>query len=282
MLLTPSHRAALRRRVLWGTFAVVLVAAGGRYAWLMRPAGETLTLNRSHQSALPGGLSTNDDAVNALTPRVNRTLDNIDEALNDAATRDAIRAVQPACARIGDGSGVAINDKGDFLTAAHVARSLGSRALAFLPDGRRFTVRCTAINVGLDCAIMHAEVSEPITFARLAPAPPGKGDAVVCIGNPGEYAPDGKPTGYKAFHVSTGKLRGFQFNRVGDQTLGRAEHDAWTYWGHSGAPLFDPRGRVVAMHNSWDEFTGMRRAVTHEAIERFLTQAGVKFEKAEE
>ncbi len=58
--------------------------------------------------------------------------------------------------------------------------------------------------------------------------------------------------------------------RLGPQALGRAKHDAWTYWGHSGSPLFDARGRIVAMHNSWDPETAMRHAVTHEAIVHFL------------
>lgn len=36
------------------------------------------------------------------------------------------------------------------------------------------------------------------------------------------------------------------------------EHSCWTYWGHSGAPLFDERGRVVGLHCAWDDRTGMR------------------------
>ena len=41
-------------------------------------------------------------------------------------------------------------------------------------------------------------------------------------------------------------------------------HDAWTYWGHSGAPLVSaeagPDGwKLVGVHSSWDEGSGMRR-----------------------
>jgi hypothetical protein len=40
--------------------------------------------------------------------------------------------------------------------------------------------------------------------------------------------------------------------------IGRIRHDCWTYWGHSGAPLFDRTGSIVALHNSWDDSNGCR------------------------
>ena len=61
------------------------------------------------------------------------------------------------------------------------------------------------------------------------------------------------------------------------QALGGVKHDAWTYWGHSGCPLFNARGQIVAMHNSWDSQTKMRHGVTYEAIVHFLREAGVDF-----
>jgi hypothetical protein len=64
---------------------------------------------------------------------------------------------------------------------------------------------------------------------------------------------------------------------LGDQSLGRTKHDAWTYWGHSGSPLFDEHGRIVALHNSWDSTTAMRHAVTQQAIVHFLTREKVPF-----
>jgi hypothetical protein len=94
----------------------------------------------------------------------------------------------------------------------------------------------------------------------------------VCIGQPGSRTPKGEPTDYQPFHVSTGEIRGFLEDRLGDQRLGRTKHDAWTYWGHSGSPLFNEQGEIVAMHNSWDPETALRHAVTFEAIQESLKQ----------
>jgi len=77
--------------------------------------------------------------------------------------------------------------------------------------------------------------------------------------------------------VSAGHIRGFLPDRLGPQSLGRTKHDAWTYWGHSGSPIFDGRGRIIAMHNSWDSKTGMRHAVTWEALVKVLDGAGVHY-----
>ena len=90
------------------------------------------------------------------------------------------------------------------------------------------------------------------------------------VGQPGTRTPGGEPTGYQPFHVSVGQIRGFLDDRNGDQGLGRTKHDAWTYWGHSGSPLFDAQGDIVALHNSWDSETAMRHAVTWEAITAFI------------
>ena len=49
-------------------------------------------------------------------------------------------------------------------------------------------------------------------------------------------------------------------------------HSCWTYWGHSGAPLFDQRGSVCGLHSSWDDKNGARHAqklaTLHSALSR--------------
>jgi hypothetical protein len=201
---------------------------------------------------------------------VNRYLKNVDDEIPEVAVRRAIRRVQPACVRLGAGSGVNVAPQGPVLTAAHVARQLGTRLTAEFPNGRRYTAECIALDKRLDVALCRLVGAPPLPFAKLAVAPPTVGTRVVCIGQPGTRTPAGKPTDYQPFHVSTGEIRGFLDDRLGDQTLGRTKHDAWTYWGHSGSPLFNEQGEIVAMHNSWDNRTAMRHAVTHEALAEFL------------
>lgn len=206
----------------------------------------------------------------------NRFLKNVDDEIADAAVRRAIRRVQPACVRLGGGSGVNVSPRGRVLTAAHVARQLGTRLTAEFPDGRRYTAECVALDKRLDVALCRLVDAPRLPFAELAAAPPTVGTRVVCIGQPGARTPNGKPTDYQPFYVSSGEIRGFLDDRLGDQTLGRTKHDAWTYWGHSGSPLFNEQGEIVAMHNSWDSRTAMRHAVTHEALAEFLKQHGAE------
>lgn len=55
--------------------------------------------------------------------------------------------------------------------------------------------------------------------------------------------------------------------------IGSLKHDAWTYWGHSGAPLLKAvDGTLIGLHSSWDDKTAMRHGVPLIAIKHFLQQ----------
>lgn len=57
--------------------------------------------------------------------------------------------------------------------------------------------------------------------------------------------------------------------------IGALMHDAWTYWGHSGAPLVAKGdGGLVGVHSSWEEGTGMRRGIGGAAVRAFLRECG--------
>ena len=170
----------------------------------------------------------------------------VDSAVTDPQVRAAIKQVQPACVRAGRGSGVNISANGRVLTASHVPSKLGAELSVTFPDGREYAGTCTAIDQRLDLAVLSLATTDKLPFAPLAKAPPETGTKVVCIGQPGSLTPAGKPTGYGAFHVSTGAIRGFLDDPLGNQSLGRTKHDAWTYWGHSGSPLFNEAGQIVA------------------------------------
>ena len=212
-------------------------------------------------------------------PARNAWSSRVDEAIADPTLRRAILSVQPTAVRLSmpgsGGSGVLVDPSGLVLTAAHVPKRRGARLTVELPDGRSFAGTCTAINTTLDLALLRLDVPVGTTLpaAALAPNAPRTGSLVVAIGQPGSYTPDGGATGYQPFHISVGRIRGFRGDRLGPQALGGTKHDAWTYWGHSGCPLYDSEGRLVAMHNSWDSTTAMRHAVTWEAINQFLAGA---------
>ncbi len=200
----------------------------------------------------------------------NAYLAKVDAAVADPAVRAAIRAVQPATVRIGGGSGVNLAARGLILTNAHVAKAVGRTYTVTFPDGARFTGRTTAIDNHLDLALVTLEGARDLPIARIAAAAPTVGTPVVVIGQPGTTTPDGQPTGYQPFHVSTGRIRSLRADPLGPQSLGAVGHDAWTYWGHSGSPLFDHRGYIIALHNSWDSSTAMRHAVPWEALLDFV------------
>ncbi|MCA9268604.1 MAG: trypsin-like peptidase domain-containing protein, partial [Planctomycetales bacterium] len=206
---------------------------------------------------------------------------NIDRAIAQGPIRDAIHAVQPACVRFPNASGCCISPDGVILTAAHVAGKLGRRMIATFPDGSQHMATCTAFSDYLDLAVMKIEGEHGLPYASLAPDAPEVGDWICAIGQPGGHTPTGEPTGYGAFYVSTGQIRGFKTDRLGYQMLGAAKHDAWTYWGHSGCPLFNQYGQICAMHNSWDSTTAMRHGVTYEAILHFLKESKVDFAMSE-
>ncbi|TVY22129.1 hypothetical protein LHYA1_G009177, partial [Lachnellula hyalina] len=99
---------------------------------------------------------------------------------------------------------------------------------------------------------------------------------ILCIGQPGRDDLESKAGGktpYDLVEVSSGVFRGMvagaDVQDNGD--IGTLMHDAWTYWGHSGAPLVrEADGRLLGLHSSWDEETGMRHGVPGAAIREFL------------
>jgi hypothetical protein len=203
--------------------------------------------------------------------RSNPYLRKVNRAIRSLKIRYAIRRVQPATVRIAiGGSGVNLHPDGLILTAGHVPDYVGRKTTIRFPDGRSFQAICTVIDKRLDLALLRVEGAGRLPVAQIAAKAAPVGVFVAVVGQPGTTTPGGEPTGYQPFHVSTGQVRGYLPNPLGRQSLGRMKHDAWTYWGHSGSPLFDRHGFIVGIHNSWDSRTAMRHAVPHQAMRHFL------------
>jgi hypothetical protein len=99
---------------------------------------------------------------------------------------------------------------------------------------------------------------------------------VICIGQPGRddlESKDRRSTTYNLVEISEGCFRGMVKGRDAqdNEDIGTLMHDAWTYWGHSGAPLLrEADGKLVGLHSSWDDRTAMRHGVPGVAIREFL------------
>ena len=142
--------------------------------------------------------------------------------------------------------------------------------------------------------------------AALATTPATIGDPLFCVGNPSSVDLESITAGSIEFepptwHASVGACVGYldpatQQLQAAQAARGRAptrgerrrvaksaptdseagtylQHSCWTYWGHSGAPLFDAQGRVVGLHCAWDDSTGMRHGQKLQHLQAAMTAA---------
>jgi S1-C subfamily serine protease len=283
LALRATTPASSRRRYSisrWLTVVLASLLLVGLGAYLRWSAVRETADDPADSLAVSGETVRSVSAISAAPPSAAKSEDNpyidkVDEAVEDPHVRMAIRRVQPACVRIAGSSGVNLTPDGRILTAGHVARDFQGPLVVTFPDGRAFAADWTAVDFRWDLALCRVSGGQDLPFAALAEEPPLPGIVVVCIGQPGTMSPEGDATGHEPFSVSMGEIRDIDDDPLGHQLLGRTQHDAWTYWGHSGAPLFNDEGRIVAMHNSWDPRNSMRHAVSYQAIREFLRRQGI-------
>ncbi|EGC42777.1 AT hook domain-containing protein [Histoplasma capsulatum var. duboisii H88] len=212
------------------------------------------------------------------------------------------------------GSAVCIHPAGWVLTCAHCFGETEEEYLAspktrwlLFYDGRAVQAECRAWDAKRDLALLKiiaiesdgasagigsnsrnnnnrndhdhdADASFP--FVALSDYKPAVHTPIICIGQPGsedlESATDRK-TDYGLVEVSRGAFKGMVpgADPCDNSEIGTLKHDAWTYWGHSGAPLLNTAdGSLIGLHSSWDDRTRMRHGVPLVAIEMFLQEHG--------
>ena len=217
------------------------------------------------------------------------------------SNKEIIEKVKNSClCRISDefGTAVCINEKGYILTCSHAVPPFeddkNKESLYIFPNGEIIKALTLEKDDQLDLALLKIiEIYENEKFIKIQNIPEKKfiysniksipkenekvGEKVFCIGNPGfaMYDDNGKfeKNHYKPFWISFGKIKGY----IGDgiyckNELGPLIHNCWTYWGHSGAPIFNSNGKIIGMHNSWNERNADRHGNSLLGISKFISK----------
>ncbi|UZP39588.1 hypothetical protein NXS19_007404 [Fusarium pseudograminearum] len=187
------------------------------------------------------------------------------------------------------GTAVCISPDGVLLTCAHCIAEKPSE-LTTMPwhvlissSGNIVFTRVISWDPVRDLALLLIDQAQsphrPFPHIRIASTPPKFNSKLLCIGHPGSDDLEAKnstlKTGYDTLVLSEGSFRGLVEDQdpQNNSDIGALRHTCWTYWGHSGAGLFDrTTGSLVGVHSSWDEKTGMRRGIPLEAAVSFLEE----------
>ena len=228
-----------------------------------------------------------------------------DEEKMIKSNQKIIEKVKGSClCRISDefGTAVCISEKGYILTCSHAVSPFEGQktkeCLYIFPNGEIVKTLTLEKDEKLDLAllkIIEIYENENKNFIKIEKNPEKKfvyakikptikeenekiGENVFCIGNPCFEMFDDEDeklrrNNYKPFWISFGKIKGYMRDKIyGKNDLGPLIHDCWTYWGHSGAPIFNNNGEVVGMHNSWNEKNANRHGISLLGIINFISK----------
>lgn len=194
------------------------------------------------------------------------------------------------------GTAVCIDASGWILTCSHCFGdtedeyiSSNKKAWLLFYTGLAIQVECRFWDSSRDLALLEVIAIETndskpgdipeFKFVALHEAAPTYRMPIFCIGQPGrddlESTSDRK-TKYNLVEVSEGIFKGMvkDVDPQDNHDIGALKHDAWTYWGHSGAPLIaEADGKLIGLHSSWDDETAMRHGIPEVAIRSFLEQS---------
>jgi hypothetical protein len=212
-------------------------------------------------------------------------------------SRQAARALASTLifAQEAAGTAVCIDSRGWILTCAHcfgeTAEEWNAERLKWLLyyNGLAVQVECRVWDERRDLAlakIVRMEIlnsqcrdfTTPVFTCVPVSETMSISSPIFCIGQPGAddlESASPRKTAYDLVELSQGRLCGMiagadpQDNSV----IGTLKHNAWTYWGHSGAPLLRRSDcALLGLHSSWDDATAMRHGVPLVAIRAFVRE----------
>lgn len=192
------------------------------------------------------------------------------------------------------GTAVCIDAAGWVLTCSHC---FGDTEEEWRAKKRKWLLFYTGLAVQVECRVWDStrdlallkiiaiesgasqKTAIPVfSFVSLSSSASSFKTLIVCVGQPGSddlESTSDRRTNYNLVEISEGKFCGMITGADPDNNseIGSLMHDAWTYWGHSGAPLFKAvDGTLIGLHSSWDDKTAMRHGVPLIAIKHFLQQ----------
>ncbi|KAE8450526.1 hypothetical protein EG329_006257 [Mollisiaceae sp. DMI_Dod_QoI] len=189
------------------------------------------------------------------------------------------------------GTAVCIDEAGWILTCAHCFgdneeeyNAANKRKWLLFYNGLAVLGECRVWDIKRDLALLKVVAIESdkgramstFPFVKLATSTPSTKMPIFCIGQPGRddlESTSKRKTKYNLVEVSEGRFRGMVpgVDLQDNSEIGTMKHDAWTYWGHSGAPLIAAAdGTLIGLHSSWDDKTAMRHGIPQAAIKEFL------------
>ena len=192
------------------------------------------------------------------------------------------------------GTAVCIDPAGWLLTCSHcISDTEGEweahkRKWLLYHDGTAVQAECCVWDLVRDLALLKVVTVESaegkpgdvprFSYVALAADTPSTWTPIFCIGQPGADDLESevkRKTKYDLVEISEGKYCGMVkgADPQNNADIGSLKHNAWTYWGHSGAPLLrSDDGGLIGLHSSWDENTGMRHGIALVAIKEFLDE----------
>lgn len=156
-----------------------------------------------------------------------------------------VHEASAAVVRFPKATGFIVDPDGLILTNHHVYESFGKRGTVWrrwVGDGSEeaLTIELVDKDAKHDVALYKVVGKhEPLPFIELREAPVRRGERVFVLGHP-----SGDP-----LRASFGKVLADGLTIGGRPSI---EYSAQTWWGSSGSPVLDARGRAVAIHWGWD------------------------------